>query len=86
MNNSKWIEVIKQVGFPIVVALILLVQITPAISRLTAAVERQNVLLERLEKATLDNQRVSAISQDLLQNITQLLVSILSGPREPRGR
>lgn len=84
--NSKWLEVIKQVGFPIVVALILLMQITPAISRLTVAVERQNVLLERLEKATLDNQRMSAISQDLLQNITQLLVSILSGSREPRGR
>lgn len=84
--NSKWVEVVKQVGFPIVVALILLVQITPTINRLTLAVERQNQLLERLEKATLDNQRVSAISQDLLQNITQLLVSILSGPREPRGR
>jgi hypothetical protein len=46
-----WVAVVANVGFPIAVAIYLLVRIDPALRRLTQAIERLTIVLDPRSRA-----------------------------------
>jgi len=60
MTNGipSWIKFIAQVGFPIVIALILLAALTGDFSRVKATVEENNRIVKQLEDAHHDQTRL----------------------------